>query len=297
MRGRKDLKTSRAGIALLALLAMGMAAPLHAQEERLDSVKVNGHMRRFKMVLPEGLKADAPLVFVLHGYGSSYIKRKTYMHDAALAHGFALCVLDGLSDPKGKRSWNVGYPQQAGWREDPVSNLCKLAEVVQRRYKLSRQNTFLTGMSNGGDVCYLLAYRNQTTFRALASVSGQLMDDIYKGPSPKRPVPFMEIHGTADPTSRFDGDMANAGGWGRYLPVPLAVGAMVAHNRCTEERIEKRAGLTPDNGHSVTIHRYAGGDKDCAVLFYAIEGARHSWHQADIDTGEEIWRFFMQYLR
>ena len=231
MRGRKGLKTSRAGIALLALLAMGMAAPLHAQEERLDSVKVNGHMRRFKMVLPEGLKADAPLVFVLHGYGSSYIKRKTYMHDAALAHGFALCVPDGLSDPKGKRSWNVGYPQQAGWLEDPVSNLCKLAEVVQRRYKLSRQNTFLTGMSNGGDVCYLLAYQpdhlqglgfgvgtadGRHLQRAVAQAAGALHGDSRHG----RPhFALRRRHGQRGRMGPLSARAAGRGGHGRPQPL------------------------------------------------------------------------------
>ncbi|PTL26585.1 esterase [Prevotella sp. oral taxon 820] len=282
---------------LLLLMAAGMSGVASAQEERLDSARINGHMRYFKMVIPQGIQADAPLVVVLHGYGSTYLKKKTYMRDAAKTHGFALCVPDGLRDPKGKRGWNVGYPQQEGWKEDDVADLCKLAAHVQRKYNLSRQNTFLTGMSNGGDICYLSAYRNQTTFKALASVSGQLMEWIYKGAAPQRRVPFMEIHGTADPTSRFGGDIKNADGWGKYLPVAMAVNAMVAHNRCTVETIEKRNGLTPDNGHSVTIRRYTGGDDGCDVWFYEIEGARHSWHQADINTGEEIWKFFTKYLR
>lgn len=284
-------------IALLLLLVAGMNSAASAQVERIDSLKLNGHMRYFKMVIPEGIQADAPLVVVLHGYGSTYLKRKTYMREAAMAHGFALCVPDALVDPKGKRSWNVGYPQQEGWQEDDVASLCKLAAHVQRKYKLSRHNTFLTGMSNGGDICYLMAYRNQTTFKALASLSGQLMESVYKGFAPQRRVPFMEIHGTADPTSRFDGDINNVGGWGRYLPVPMAVSAMVVHNRCTGEVVEKRDGLTPENGHRVTIHQYTGGDEGCDVWFYEIEGAKHSWHQADINTGEEIWKFFAKYLR
>src|SRR3712207_8529506 len=92
------------------------------------------------MVIPQGMKAKAPLVMVLHGYGSSYLKKKTYMRKAAERHGFALCVPDGLKDPKGKRSWNVGYPQQDGWREDDVDNLCKLARSEEHTSELqSRQ--------------------------------------------------------------------------------------------------------------------------------------------------------------
>ena len=106
---------------LLLFLTLSLChSTVFAQTERLDSVMINGHMRRFKMVLPTTLKADAPMVMVLHGYSSSYLKKRTYMDKAAEAHGFALCVPDGLKDPAGKRSWNVGYPKQEGWKMDDV---------------------------------------------------------------------------------------------------------------------------------------------------------------------------------
>lgn len=280
----------------LAVVALGVSIRLSAQVEMADSAVINGHMRHFKMVIPQGMKANAPLVMVLHGYGSSYLKKKTYMRKAAERHGFALCVPDGLKDPKGKRSWNVGYPQQDGWREDDADNLSKLAARVQRKYGLSKENTFLTGMSNGGDICYLLAGRKQSTFKAMASVSGQLMKWIYTGPWAGQATPFMEIHGTADPTSLFDGDLTGVGGWGAYLPVRMAVNAMAAHNRCLQVETEEREGLTPSNGHKVTIMRYSGGRNGADVWFYEIKGAVHSWHMADIDTGEEIWKFFSRYL-
>ena len=41
----------------------------YAQQFVKDSLKVDGFMRRFDIFLPEGIKADAPLVFYLHGYG------------------------------------------------------------------------------------------------------------------------------------------------------------------------------------------------------------------------------------
>ena len=53
--------------------------------------------------------------------------------------------------------WNVGYPFQAGLKTDDVDFLCKLARYLQKEYNLSRHNTFLTGMPNGGEMCYLMA--------------------------------------------------------------------------------------------------------------------------------------------
>lgn len=38
-----------------------------------DSLKVNGTWRHFTMFLLEGLQNDAPLVFVLHGYGGGLL--------------------------------------------------------------------------------------------------------------------------------------------------------------------------------------------------------------------------------
>lgn len=267
------------------------------QTELIDSVMIDGHMRLFKMVLPEGLKPDAPLVVVLHGYGGSYMKKRTYMDDAAVAHSFAVCVPEGLKDPAGKRSWNVGYPQQKGWKTDDVQAVCRLAAFVQKKYRLSLVNTFLTGMSNGGEMCYLSAYENQTTFRALASISGLTLEWMYKRLRPVRPVPFMEVHGTEDRTSEWTGDLTNAGGWGAYLPVPVAVNAIASLDRCTHEEVTRMDSRTPGNGHSVVLHKFLGGDNSCEVWLYEVVGGHHSWHQADIDTGEEVWRFFSQYLQ
>ena len=99
-------------------IALGMASfcatTLSAQNVIDDSVKIDGAMRHFKMIMPEGLSAGAPLVMVCHGYGNPG-KAKTWMNRSAVKHRFAVCVAQGLKDSKGKHSWNVGYPSQLGW--------------------------------------------------------------------------------------------------------------------------------------------------------------------------------------
>ena len=35
----------------------------------------------------------------------------------------------------------------------------------------------------------------------------------------------------------------------------------------------------------------------CDVWLYEVVGGVHSWHTGDIDTGEEVWRFFARYLK
>ena len=177
-----------------------------------------------------------------------------------------------------------------------------LAKLLQRKYGFSKENTFLAGMSNGGEMCYLLAWSGDKTFTALASVAGLTMKWIYDGRMPRRPVPFMEIHGTADKTSRWEGDPAGQYGWGAYLSVPSAVSAMVTLDRCPAyERTELP--LKGPDSHQVILHRYSGGlpawkgGPSCEVRLYEVVDGKHSWAMNDLDTCREIWRFFREYLR
>lgn len=284
----------------LAIVALMLAStPLAAQRYVTDSVRVNGHYRAFTLYLPAGLPAGAPLVWCMHGYRKTVAKPSYFDLDAvADREKFAVCYPAGIYDSSGHYGFNVHYPKQASLTNDEVSDQCKLARWVQKRYRLSTVNTFATGMSNGGDICYLLAYRGQDVFSALAPVSGITMAWIYEGYQAPKPVPIYEIHGTADKTSRWDGDMANKGGWGAYLPLKLSMAYWIARDRCTVvEKPDTIAGKNPANGHYVVRHRFTGGTDGCQVWVDEVVGATHSWHSRDMDTGEAIWAFFKQYLK
>ena len=86
-------------------------------------MKNQGLEREYYLYRPEGLKAGAPLVIVLHGYGGSALKGKKAMMDVADKNGFAVCYPQGIKDPKGKPGWNVRYPSQEGMKTDDVKFL------------------------------------------------------------------------------------------------------------------------------------------------------------------------------
>ena len=283
-------------ILFVTLLLSLCVLPCQAGRYVEDSIKVDGYMRQFVMYLPDGLKPDAPMVVLLHGYGAG-IRRDNIMIAPADRHGFAVCIPQALKDPKGEPSWNVGYAFQQGWKVDDVKALCTIAREAQKRYHLSRRDAFLTGMSNGGEMCYLMAYSNQYTFRAVAPIAGLTMAWTYEQMEATRPIPLMEIHGTEDRVSEWTGDLKDAGGWGAYLPVPLAIGYWVAKNRCTQEVTERVESLKGDEGHPVIKHCYSSPTTHCAVWLYEVVGGVHSWHTDDIDTGEEIWQFFSRYTK
>ena len=88
----------------------------------------------------------------------------------------------------------------------------------------------------------------------------------------------------------------NKGGWGAYMPVPLAVGYWVAKNRCTKEETERVESLDKDNGRYVIKHRYTDSPSECDVWLYEVVGGKHSTHTEDIKTGDEIWSFFKKHM-
>lgn len=271
---------------------------LNAQDIREYKIRHDGMERSYWLYLPENHK-DAPLVLCLHGYGGKAEGYRPEMIEVAKENGFALCYPQGAKAPKGKTGWNVGYPAQEGMETDDVDFVCDLVKHLQKKHDLSKINTFYSGMSNGGEMCYILAMQKPDIFSAYASVAGLTMEWLYKGYRPKKAVPIMEIHGTEDKTSMWEGDPFNTGGWGAYISVPQAVGVWVAEARCTHEVTEE----LPLVRNKVLLHRYMGGDPAwengpaTEVRLYEIVGGKHSWGLDDMDTCREIWKFFSIYLR
>ncbi len=280
----------------------GSPAKENGVKERCEryTMKNQGLEREYYLYRPEGLKTGAPLVIVLHGYGGSALKGKKAMMDVADRNGFAVCYPQGIKDPKGKPGWNVRYPSQEGMKTDDVKFLIALSKELQKRFDLSPKNTFLTGMSNGGDIIYLIAMRAPKAFKAMASIAGLQFNWMETEYSYKHPLPFMEVHGTQDHTSEWLGDPGNKGGWGAYIPVPAAVSRIIAVNGCTEEYVTELP--RREGRNQVTIYQFKAGKpavkggKPTEVWLYKVEGGDHSWSDKDMDTCSEIWRFFSQWL-
>ena len=286
----------------LAAALLLLAGNARAAEPQLKTMAYGGEERSYWLYLPDNLPENAPLVIMLHGYGGKAENYRIEMRAVADREGFALCIPQGGTDTKGKTGWIVGYPPQKDIKRDDARFLIALKKKLQKEYSLSRKNAFLTGMSNGGEMCYLMAYLHPDAFSAYAPIAGLTMEWIYKGYRISRPVPLMEVHGTADRVSFWEGDPGNTGGWGEYISVPAAVGAWVAASRCTHEVTEELP-LAGEGSNRVILHRYAGcdnawkGGPEIQVRLYEVVGGKHSWALGDMDTCSAVWDFFSLYLR
>lgn len=238
-----------------------------------------------------------PLVVVLHGYGGKALGDGLRFIELADLHGFAVCWPQGAEDGTGHSCWNVGYPFQAGYRIDDTAYLRRLVRHLQKNFGVSRRNVFLTGMSNGGEMCYKMAAEHPETFSAIASIAGLTLTSM--STDYRRPVPFMEVHGTDDKTSAWDGDPQNKGGWGAYLSVPSAVSHIVSANRCVALSTTE----IPAEHKRVILHHFTEGipsrkgGPSSEVLLYEVRGGDHSWSERYIPTCDLIWEFFSRYVR
>lgn len=281
---------------LLLLCASLVCLAASAAAEGLsiaDTLISGGIERTYRLYIPERMAPHASLVVVLHGYGGSADPARFDMNRVADRYGFAVCYPVGERDGRGKRCWNVGYPFQEDMTVDDVGFLRDLVRHLQNRYDLDPRNTFCTGLSNGGEMCYLAAYRLSEEFRAVAPIAGLTLETMYRNLSAVRAVPLMEIHGTADRTSLWEGDPDNTGGWGAYLSVPVAVGYWVAADRCTHCICDT---LPSRSLRRIVRQRYVGGTDGAEVWLYRIEGGKHSWGEEDMDTPEAIWEFFSKFV-
>jgi polyhydroxybutyrate depolymerase len=287
------MKTITSFLFSLLLLSLSLAPSFGqtAIERRCvhGTFKHQGMTREYYLYTPENLKDGAPLVLCLHGYGGSGAHGNADLMDAADRHGFAICYPDGSPDPRGYKSWNVGYPFQKGMKTDDVDLMVKLSKHLKKEHGF--KNAFLTGMSNGGEMCYLTAQREPKAFKAIASIAGLTLTDMMPLKY-KEPVPFMEVHGTEDRVSEWTGDPEDKGGWGAYMAVPAALSHIIAANGCVSETIT--ALPRKEGRNQVILHHFQGGKAD--VLVYKVIGGDHSWSDKDMDTCDAVLEFFSHYL-
>ena len=170
---------------IFILSALFVCYAASAGSLKTETIEDQGVTRSYYVYLPTDLPADAPLVFILHGYGGS---ANAYVNNSSLTfkqlaeeYKVALCYPQATTDPRPNTGWNVYYPWQIDkMKIDDCEFICNLAKHLHTKYNLSAKNTFLTGMSNGGEMCYLMAYRKASEFGAIASMAGLTLTEMAK---------------------------------------------------------------------------------------------------------------------
>ena len=256
-----------------------------------------GLSREYLLYIPKHLGRDAPLVFVLHGFtdDATGIRATTQMDAVADRYGFAVVYPRGTLDRDGRRFWQVGYDFHASETVDDVGFLVALAQHLQQTYQLSAARTFMTGMSNGGDMSLVMACRHPDVFRAVAPVVGTMMRHELAACDSPRAVPMLAFNGTADSTTLYAGDMENRDGWGAYLGADDVIEYWRMRNGCGA--LTMTTLTNPNTNDPRRVEVYASDTGKAPLVFYKIVGGGHDWPgRTDalfVDASDIIGRFFV----
>jgi len=138
------------------------------------NIEVEGKKREYILYIPKGLPSNSPLVIALHGYtdNANSFMNYTGLNLVADKNGFAVCYPQGLVDSSGNTFWQVGYSFHRNEKVNDVKFLTILTKHLQSEYGFNPNETFATGMSNGGDMCIMLACKKPDLFKAVAPVVG-----------------------------------------------------------------------------------------------------------------------------
>jgi polyhydroxybutyrate depolymerase len=254
--------------------------------------------REYIYFKPSNAPQNCPLVFVCHGYSGSAegIMNYSEFNDLAVEYGFAVCYPQGIDDSSGSSFFNVGYDFQNNETVDDVAFLEDLIGLFSQDNSIDLEKVFCTGMSNGGDFCYLLACEASESFLGVAPISGMIMQDIMDNCTPSQHVSILEIHGTQDNVTYFDGDYNNQDGWGAYPSIPATIDFYVDMYSLELNSTGNFPNIVQNDGSTVDFEKYGDDDSCYKVWLYTVNGGGHDWPGAygnmDINASREAWLFF-----
>jgi polyhydroxybutyrate depolymerase len=190
-------------------------------------IDIDGYPRQYIVSLPGSAAqttaagTSVPLVVMLHGTGGDggQFSKISGWAEKAEANGFVAVFPTGLlyrvtqngEPPVRKTKWNSfglkgiidpsvkpsGYPAAAPWPADDVSFIRQLVADVRAQVPIDPNRIFISGFSNGGQMCLRLAVEASDLFAAAGCSAGDLEPDHPTTP-PNPNIPVTLSFGTRD---------------------------------------------------------------------------------------------------
>ena len=285
---------------LTVLVSCGycLSACLYGQTTVDGSFIFGNTVRNYRLYIPAAYDPaqPVPLVLNLHGYGSNNLEQEFYGDFRPIADtaNFIIVHPNGTIDALNKRFWNTFGTSTV----DDIGFLSALIDTISSEYAIDQNRIYSTGMSNGGFMSYELACFLSERITAVASVAGTMITSHLNSCNPYHPTPVMHIHGTADGTVPYDGNLL-------FVGVIDLLQYWVQFNNCmVMPEITTLPDIDPNDGCTAERHYYSGGNAGSAFDLYRILEGGHSWPGApinlnvtnmDFSASLTIWNFFRKF--
>ena len=288
-------------VVLIALAVFGCLSRPSAGTE-CHKMEFGGTEREYCVHFPSSQETKPmPVVIVLHGGAGNALEAEgmTGMSSKADKEEFIAVYPQGSSKLKSKAlTWNSG--NCCGYAlEKKIDDIGFMRALIEKHKKDSRvdgKRIYVTGISDGGMLTYMIGCELADEVAAIAPVAGALN---YENCSPGKPLPIVIFHSTddehvlygggkpiqaIDPTPRTDASVA------------YAFSFWSSNNGCIGEPSIERMG-------NVSIKRY----DDCTgapVVLYSLDGGGHAWpggknpgflkseNTGEISATDIMWEFF-----
>ena len=271
-------------------------ASVWGQQTINASIQHDGLTRDYILYVPASYTglADVPLVFNFHGYTSNAFQQMFYGDFRPIADtvGFIIVHPEGTRDNLGNTHFNVGWGSSS---VDDIGYTSALIDTINAAYAINQNRIYSTGMSNGGFMSYHLACNLSDKIAAIASVTGSMSPAQFTNCIANRPVPILEIHGTADPTVPYTGGFIST-------DIEDVLDYWVTHNQCDPTpTIFSYPDIDPNDGSTAEFIGYADGEAGTVVEHIKIENGAHTWPSNllggpgtnnDVNGSIEVWKFF-----
>jgi polyhydroxybutyrate depolymerase len=244
----------------------------------------DGLLRDYRLYRPPALDNTKPaaLVIVLHGtpIDAAGFENIIHFQAEASAAGFLAVYPDGCYE-----DWDQSHSSS------DVQFVSQVIDRLETEFQIDQSRVYVVGASSGAFMAYRLACDLANRIAAVAAVTGSMWwDDC----NPARPIPILEMHGTADTHVPYQGGRSTY--HGMTMPsVTAVIQRWITLDGCVGEPVLSQAGITKTS----LWKRCNGG---AVVRLDTIKGGHHTWFGSTFDPvpGEPnantvIWDFLRQF--
>ena len=268
----------------------------------IDKTMISGGISRsYKLYIPASYNSSTavPLVLNLHGRGSTSAQQLFYGDFRSIADtaNFIMVLPQGtVHSSWGATFWNAYFGQPV----NDINFLSELIDTISQNYNIDQDRIHATGMSNGGYMSLALAAGLDNKIASVASVTGTMTVIFPSSPVNTKPISVLQIHGTADSTVKYNGDISSQS-------VNSVLNYWKTHNNTTTTPIiDSVPNINLSDNSTAIKYTYGGGNSNTEVIHYKVVGGEHTWPGAAVNIGvtnkdfnasDVIWKFFNKHPR
>ncbi|MGI9551635.1 MAG: alpha/beta hydrolase family esterase [Aurantibacter sp.] len=314
---------------LIAILLIGLFMSCSKSDDAVaanmglftkETIMVNGSARTYDYYVPDGLSSASPMIFLLHGGGSSSddltgesgLKAPySIWMDIADDEKFIVVFPNGEINPLGGQGWNdCRADATTNPSVDDVGFIDTLIDHFINSLSVDPNRIYASGTSNGGHMSLRLALELSDKIAAVAPVVASM--PAMSCSAPADPISILFMNGTQDPLLPYNGGEVapSIGGRGTVLSAQESVDFWVNFNQIDPIPVELsfQDTNTMDNS-TVKKITYSGGLEGTQVVLYEVLGGGHvepslaeqysavlemvlGYQNHEIEMAAEIWEFF-----